>query len=65
LAAPFISLAAHFPQWMKLFRTESSEPISICSWGGRGVFSVFALFYAAVQLLLIGNGSSVSAPRIS
>jgi uncharacterized protein with PQ loop repeat len=56
LAAPFISLVAYFPQWTKLFRTKSSESISIRSWCGWGVSSVFALFYAVVQLLLNGNG---------
>jgi uncharacterized protein with PQ loop repeat len=56
LAAPFVSLVAYFPQWMKLVRTKSSESISIRSWCGWVVSSVFALFYAVVQLLLNGNG---------
>ena len=56
LAAPFISLVAYFPQWLKLFRTKSSASISIRSWCGWIISSVFALFYAVVQLLLNGNG---------
>lgn len=55
-AVPFISLMAYLPQWVKLYRTKSSAAISVRSWCAWTVTSSFALFYAAVQLLLNGRG---------
>ena len=56
IAVPFIALFAYLPQWIKLFRTRSSENISLRSWYLWTVSSFFALFYAIVQLFLNGRG---------
>ena len=56
IAVPFIVLTAYVPQWVKLYRTKSSDDISLRSWCLWTVSSVFAVFYATVQLLLNGRG---------
>ena len=56
---PLISLLAYIPQWNKLWRTKSSESISMRSWCAWAVSGSFALFYAVVQLLLNGRGWSL------
>jgi uncharacterized protein with PQ loop repeat len=56
IATTFISLSAYLPQWIKLIRTRSSGDISIRSWLLWFLSAFFALFYAAVQLLINGRG---------
>ena len=56
IATTFISLAAYFPQWLKLFKTRSSANISLRSWCLWIVSTSFALFYAVVQYLANGRG---------
>ena len=56
IAVPFIALSAYLPQWIKLCRTRASADISLRSWCLWTVSSLFALFYATVQLLLNGRG---------
>ncbi|MBA3028288.1 MAG: hypothetical protein FP816_05655 [Desulfobacteraceae bacterium] len=56
LIVPLLSLSAFLPQWAQLFRTKSSEDISLSAWILWSVSSLLALFYAVVQLLLNGRG---------
>jgi uncharacterized protein with PQ loop repeat len=56
MSTVLISLAAYLPQWVKLYRTKSSENISLRSWCLWVVSSAFAFFYAVVQLLLNDRG---------
>jgi uncharacterized protein with PQ loop repeat len=56
LIVPFISLTAFLPQWIQLYRTKSSEDISLSAWMLWAISSLLALFYAVVQLLLNGRG---------
>ena len=53
---PFIAVSAYLPQWGKLRRTRSTEGVSLRSWLMWSLSSLFALFYAVVQLLLTGRG---------
>ena len=56
IAVPFIVLLAYLPQWTKLWRTKSSVDISLRSWSIWTASTLFALFYAMIQLLLNGRG---------
>jgi uncharacterized protein with PQ loop repeat len=54
VATTFVSLAAYLPQWSKLYRTKSSESISLSSWCIWAVSTSMTLFYAIVQFKLNG-----------
>jgi uncharacterized protein with PQ loop repeat len=56
LAVPAIALVAYVPQWVKICHTRSSVDISLRAWCLWTVSSVFALYYAVVQLLQHGQG---------
>ena len=56
VATTIISFSAYLPQWIKLFKTKSSENISLGSWCLWIVSTTFALFYAVVQYLINGRG---------
>jgi uncharacterized protein with PQ loop repeat len=56
MIVPLISLSAFLPQWVRLFKTKSSEDLSLSAWLLWTLSSLMALFYAAVQLLINGRG---------
>jgi uncharacterized protein with PQ loop repeat len=51
-----LSLLAYIPQWQKLIKTKSSSDISLSAWLLWTLSSVFAVFYAAVQLFAYDTG---------
>lgn len=56
MATTVISLSAYLPQWIKLFKTKSSENIALGSWCLWILSTSFNLFYAIVQYLVHGSG---------
>lgn len=56
VSVAFLSLIAYIPQWVKLVRKKSSNDISLRSWILWTISSVFAVFYAIVQLYNHGSG---------
>lgn len=53
---PFIAMSAYLPQWGKLWARRATGGVSLRSWLMWSVSSLFALFYAVVQLVLNGRG---------
>lgn len=56
VSVAFLSLVAYIPQWLKLMRKKSSADISLRSWILWTLSSLFAVFYAVVQLYNFGSG---------
>lgn len=56
MATTAISFSAYLPQWIKLFKTKSSENIALGSWCLWILSTSFNIFYAVVQYLINGSG---------
>ena len=55
-ATVLISLTAYLPQWTLLWRTKSSESVSLRAWAVWGLASACTLYYAIVQVAIHGTG---------
>lgn len=56
LTVALLSLIAYLPQWVKLMKTKSSRDISLPAWLLWTTSSLFAVFYAVVQVVSYGVG---------
>lgn len=56
VSVPLLTLVAYVPQWVRLFKTKSSEDISFSAWALWAVSTGIGMFYAIVQLMVNGQG---------
>ena len=54
-----VTIAAVLPQWLKLYRTRSSQDISVLSWLIWTLASLVSLFYATCQVCFLSVGHSL------
>jgi uncharacterized protein with PQ loop repeat len=54
-----VTIAAVLPQWLKLYRTRTSQDISVLSWLIWTLASLVSLFYATCQVCFLSVGHSL------